>query len=121
MPADPPRADGPIDLEVLGELRSVLGGEVKQLIHVFLEDAPQLVAKLETAATRPDYPLMYEAAHSLKSSSANLGAMGLSAAAKKIELAARSETLDRPAVAVALLAGEFERARDALLAFGDTL
>ena len=33
------------------------------------------------------------------------------------ELGARAESLDRPAVAVAMLAGEFERARDALLAF----
>ncbi len=109
------RMTGPIDTEVLEELRAVLGDEVRHLIQVFLDDAPNLIAKLETAATRPDYPLLYEAAHSLKSSSANLGAMHLSAAAKKIELAARSESLDRPAVAVALLAGEFERARDALL------
>ncbi len=109
------RMTGPIDTEVLDELRTVLGDEVRHLIQVFLDDAPSLIAKLETAATRPDYPLLYEAAHSLKSSSANLGAMHLSAAAKRIELAARSESLDRPAVAVALLAGEFERARDALL------
>ena len=55
-----------------------------------------------------------EASHSLKSSSANLGAMALSAAAKRIELGARMETLDRPAVAVAMLTDEFERARAAL-------
>ena len=42
------------------------------------------------------------AAHSLKSSSANLGAMSLSAAAKRIELGARQESLERPAVAVAV-------------------
>ena len=33
-----------------------------------------------------------------------------------IELGARMQTLDRPAVAVALTAAEFGRARDALLA-----
>ena len=118
--AEPMQAAGPIDLEVIDELRAVLGDEVRHLIQVFLDDAPSLIAKLETAATRPDYPLLYEAAHSLKSSSANLGAMQLSAAARKIELAARSEALDRPAVAVALLAGEFERARDALLALASS-
>ena len=40
--------------------------------------------------------------------------MALSAAAKRIELGARMETLDRPAVAVAMLTDEFERARAAL-------
>ena len=112
-----PQQQGPIDFEVLDELRAVLGDEVRQLVQVFLDDAPGLIAKLESAAARPDYPLLYQAAHSLKSSSANLGATALSAAAKRIELGARAESLDRPAVAVALLAGEFEHARDALLAF----
>jgi len=110
-------ADAALDVAVLDELREVLGSDVRALIDVFLDDAPQLIADLETAASRPDYPLLYQAAHSLKSSSANLGAMSLSAAAKRIELGARAEALDRPAVAVTLLAGEFERARDALRAY----
>jgi signal transduction histidine kinase/CheY-like chemotaxis protein len=118
--ATQPTSDtGPIDFEVLDELREVLGGEVRHLVQVFLDDAPQLIARLETAATRPDYPLLYQAAHSLKSASANLGAMRLSEAAKRIELGARAESLDRPAVAVALLAAEFERVREALQSLTD--
>ena len=109
--------DATLDVTVLDELREVLGDDVRALIDVFLDDAPRLIAELEIAATRPDYPLLYQAAHSLKSSSANLGAMVLSAAAKRIELGARAEALDRPAVAVTLLAGEFERAREALRAY----
>ena len=70
--------------------------------------------RLRIAALAPDFPALREAAHSLKSSSANLGAMALSAAAKRIELGARMETLDRPAVAVAILLEEFERAKAAL-------
>jgi HPt (histidine-containing phosphotransfer) domain-containing protein len=62
---------------------------------------------------------LYQAAHSLKSASANLGAMRLSEAAKRIELGARAESLDRPAVAVALLAAEFERVREALQSLTD--
>jgi hypothetical protein len=42
--------------------------------------------------------------------------MALSAAAKRVELGARIRTIDRPAVAVALIASEFARARVALLA-----
>jgi hypothetical protein len=43
-----------------------------------------------------------------------MGALALSAAAKRIELGAREQRLDRPAVAVALVIAEFARARVAL-------
>ena len=65
-------------------------------------------------------PGLRDAAHSLKSSSANLGAMSLSAAAKRVELGARERLLERPAVAVALVANEFNRARAALKAASAT-
>ncbi len=103
-----------IDPEIQDELRAMLGSEVDRLIDVFLEDTPRLVAALESAAIGPDYDALRDAAHSLKSSSANLGAMSLSAAAKRVELGARERSLDRPAVAVAVIANEFARARQAL-------
>ena len=103
-----------IDDSALDELYAVIGADASRIVTVFLEDAPHLLAQLERAALAPDYTALREASHSLKSSSANLGAMALSAAAKRIELGARMETLDRPAVAVAMLTDEFERARAAL-------
>jgi HPt (histidine-containing phosphotransfer) domain-containing protein len=106
-----------IDHEILEELRAMLGSEVERLIEVFLDDTPRLVAALETAAVGPDYEGLRDAAHSLKSSSANLGAMSLSAAAKRVELGARERSLERPAVAVALVSNEFARARAALQAW----
>jgi signal transduction histidine kinase/DNA-binding response OmpR family regulator/HPt (histidine-containing phosphotransfer) domain-containing protein len=104
-----------IDDEVLAELRAVLGGELDRLIRVFLDDAPRHIAALEEAALAPDLEALREHAHSLKSASANLGAMQLSTAAKRVELGARTGTLDRPAVEVAKIAWEFKRARDVLL------
>ena len=117
-PAGPQRAAQPevIDHEILDELRALLGGEVDRLIDVFLEDTPRLITALENAASGPDYTALRDAAHSLKSSSANLGAMSLSAAAKRIEMGAREQALERPAVAVALVANEFQRARQPLRA-----
>ncbi len=110
----PATQEGPLDLDVLDELTEILGGDIAKLIETYLADAPQLIARLEAAAAEPDYKQLYQAAHALKSSSANLGAMGLSAAARRIELGGRAGELDRPAVAVALLAREFERVRAAL-------
>ena len=104
-----------IDPEVLEDLRELLGDEVDRLIDVFLEDTPRLLASLENAVDGPDYAALREAAHSLKSSAANLGAMSLSAAARRIESGARERELARPAVAVALVTNEFARARRALL------
>jgi len=128
MPVAPPKPAAPpaptmmetavpdpiIDDNALDELYAVIGADASRIVQVFLEDAPHLLAQLERAALQPDFNALREAAHSLKSSSANLGAMALSAAAKRIELGARMETLDRPAVAVTMLTDEFERARAAL-------
>lgn len=115
-PARPPEPLPPvIDPEVLEDLRELLGDEVDRLIDVFLEDTPRLLASLENAVDGPDYAALREAAHSLKSSAANLGAMSLSAAARRIESGARERELARPAVAVALVTNEFARARRALL------
>ena len=115
-PVATPDAPHVLDPDVIEDLRGLLGNEVERLIRVFLDDAPRLLATMENAASVPDFDSLRDAAHSLKSSSANLGAMVLSGAAKRIELAARDRNLDRPAVSVALLANEFARARVALLA-----
>jgi signal transduction histidine kinase/CheY-like chemotaxis protein len=115
----PPLASDPdasIDQEVLDELRAVLGNEVDRLIAVFLDTTPPLIAKLEAAALVADFDVLREVAHSLKSSSANLGAMTLSAAAKLVEHGARMRKLDRPVIAVALVSGEYARVAEALRA-----
>jgi HPt (histidine-containing phosphotransfer) domain-containing protein len=102
--------------EVVDELRAVMGNEYISLVKLFLEDAPLHVRALETAATAGDMSRMVAPAHTLKSAAANLGAMALSAAAKRIELGARQGVLPRPAVAVAVLESEFRRASAALQA-----
>ena len=116
--AAPARPAAPLllDTEILDDLHAMLGDEVDRLVDVFLDDTPRLIAALENAAAGPDYDALRDAAHSLKSSSANLGAMSLSAAAKRVELAAREKSIERPAVAVALIANEFARVKQLMLA-----
>ena len=101
-------------MEVVEELRSVMGAEYLSLIKLFLEDAPTHIQKLEQAAAANDIAAMVAPAHTLKSASANLGALALSAVAKRIELGARGEALSRPTVAVLMLENEFKRAQQAL-------
>lgn len=106
-----------LDANVLDELRAIAGDETLRIVRLFMEDAPRLIARIEQAATANDLEAMGEAAHTLKSSSANLGALALSAAAKRIEQAARSGTLDRPGAVAALVVAEYARARIALLGY----
>ena len=114
-PAKPAEPPAPVlDVSVIEELRSILGDEVDRLIEVFFDDTPRLIAALESAALAPNLETLRDAAHTLKSSSANLGCMALSNAAKRVEVGARAGTLERPAVAVALISNEFARARQAL-------
>jgi HPt (histidine-containing phosphotransfer) domain-containing protein len=61
---------------------------------------------------------MVAPAHTLKSSSANLGAMALSAVAKRIEFGARMDQLPKPPLAVLMLENEFRRAKTALQQLG---
>ncbi len=109
-----------LDESVLDELRDMLGNDLDHLVEVFLEDTPRIIAALEQAAAVPEFGPLRDAAHSLKSSSANLGAMSLSAAAKRVEFGAREQSLDRPAVAAALIANEFARVRKALQTYVGT-
>jgi signal transduction histidine kinase/DNA-binding response OmpR family regulator/HPt (histidine-containing phosphotransfer) domain-containing protein len=103
-----------LDLEVIEELRSIMGAEYQGLIRLFFEDAPQHIAKLQTALAGNDVPAMVAPSHTLKSSSANLGAMALSSVAKRIEVGARTASLEKPAMAVMMLENEFKRAKMAL-------
>lgn len=103
-------AGGPaIDQIVVRDLVEVMGDEFSDLVAVYLEDSPKSVAILDDAIARGDVMALVGPAHSLKSTSANLGATYLSNYAKKIEHGARSGTLTAPAEAVAQLKAEFNR------------
>jgi len=99
---------------IVNELIDVMGSEFTSLVRVYLEDTPKNLNLLISAAERNDVQAMIAPAHSLKSTSANLGAMALSDVAKLIEHGARAGTL-RDSGGMARQAGiEFRRASDEL-------
>lgn len=110
-----------LDNSVLDELLEVIGAQTAQIIGVFLDDTPALIQQLQDASVAADLDQLRAIAHSLKSASANVGAIALSVAARRIEHDARAGTLERPAVAVALLIAEFARARIALAGYQNGL
>ncbi|MEF2265937.1 response regulator [Janthinobacterium sp. LS2A] len=60
-----------------------------RIIDLFYSDAPRLLGQLEVAAEASDAAALQLAAHTLKSSCANVGALGLSATCREIEQYAR--------------------------------
>lgn len=61
-----------------------------ELIDVYLADTPNRLALLRRAIESGDAETCVREAHTLKSSSANLGALELSASAREIEAAGRA-------------------------------
>ena len=106
-----------LNREIVDDLREIMGEEFVALVRVFLEDAPQALHKLQLAADTADVDGLVGPAHSLKSTSANLGALSLSDIARTIEHGARQRTLDDPAHHVAALGREFHRVEAALRGF----
>jgi HPt (histidine-containing phosphotransfer) domain-containing protein len=82
-----------LDASVIQSLRE-LGGEedpglLLELIDLYLCDAPQRMGEIEQGLAQGDWKLLERAAHTLKSASANIGALGLSAICKELEANAR--------------------------------
>jgi len=61
-----------------------------QIIKIFLSDMPQQLGKLHNAYADNDLNAVRSIAHSMKSASANLGAMRVSAIFKELEGAGRN-------------------------------
>jgi len=104
-----------LDAGVIGDLIDVMGDEFTDLVRVYLEDTPKGVALLEQAAMHKHIEGIIAPSHSLKSTSANLGAMRLADIAKRLEHGARTGELgNEPMILVNELKREFQNVAIAL-------
>lgn len=83
---------------------------VVELIDIYLESAPRLVAAVREAAATGDTASLSRAAHNLRGGSASLGAWRVAALCEEIE-AARPLSSHEAAALAARLEEEFELAR----------
>lgn len=94
-------ADGPIlDEGVLTELTESTGGDivfVRELIETYLADTPVQLDAMTAAVEADDAEALVRPAHTLKSSSATVGAMRLSSVARELEMAGRTGSLEASA------------------------
>ncbi|MCW8948764.1 MAG: ATP-binding protein [Sedimenticola sp.] len=106
--------DSVIDQSVIEELYEIMEEDFVSLIYSFLEAAPGLMRDIEAGILDGDANQMIMPAHSLKSSSANVGAVQLAESAKQIEIAAREHDLDCIAELFEMLKEHFDAASKAL-------
>ncbi len=89
MPDTSPAAFDPAALDTLLD---TIGGDreaLDELIESFLEEGPELIARIEAAVKAGDAVDLRQAAHTMKSSAADFGAMELSQLCREIEAIGR--------------------------------
>jgi HPt (histidine-containing phosphotransfer) domain-containing protein len=107
-----------IDMTVLTSLRELQEeGDpdiIAEVVGLFLKHSPEKIAAIMHAAEDGDAKGLQLAAHSLKSSSAYVGAMRLSAMSKELEQMGRSQIMEGAKKKAERLSAEYARVMTAL-------
>ena len=106
-----------IDRAVLDSLLESVGGDgefLAELLDTYYVDTPQQFAAMHEALDTGNTEDFRRAAHSLKSNSANFGAMGLSATAKNLEEMGKTGRLEDAATHLEDAEAEYMEVKSAL-------
>jgi PAS domain S-box-containing protein len=107
-----------IDQRALDGIRSLANDTapdlLDQVIRLYLGSAAELLVQLRAGLQANNEDAVRVAAHTLKSSSANLGATALADMCKQLEHAARAGTLGSQLPSIAQVESEYDRVRIAL-------
>ncbi|ACN17576.1 BarA [Desulforapulum autotrophicum HRM2] len=116
----PPMESKTIDTKVLNSIRDLQadGAEdlLTKIIKLFLEDTPGQLEKIKLALENSDIATLRLISHSLKSGSANLGALNLSALFRKMEENARNDSMEGASELFVQIEREFQKAVKSLSA-----
>ena len=82
-----------INQDTLSFLKEIMEDEFSTLIETYREDAPRLLDDIKQAARDANMEVLVRAAHTLKSSSSNLGATALAGKAEEIEALGKENKL----------------------------
>jgi HPt (histidine-containing phosphotransfer) domain-containing protein len=89
-----------LDSATVAALLDSMGGDeefLAELFSAFAEEAPGLMASIESSAVSGDFETLRRAAHTLKSTSASLGALSLSDVSRELEEKGKTTTTPDPA------------------------
>ena len=86
----------PIDAKVIAEFKTMVGDNtgaiLVEIIDCYLEDAPTYIKNIAKAISQNDAAELRQASHTLKSSSATLGATNLATICQELETLSRSQS-----------------------------
>jgi len=103
-----------INPEAIAALRELNPGDndvfLMEIVGIYVEDTPRRILDLKSSLAAGDATLFTRSAHTIKGSSANVGAVVLAATAERLENQSRKEGLADVAALVAECEKEFERA-----------
>ena len=108
----------PIDAATMANLLEITGGDqgfVDELVDTYIGEGGRIVGELVAAAEAGVVADLVRPAHSLKSSSMNVGALELGELCRQLEQDALGGTVDEPVTRAAEIKTAFEAARAALL------
>lgn len=84
-----------INLSQFEELKELLSEDFTDLMQTYMQDSLQRLSEMDTAYTNLDNRLGYNAAHSLKGASSNLGATELTELCYKLQEICRTGQIHR--------------------------
>ena len=87
-----------LNVKALAEIKTFMGEETDSLLDLFQQESPEMLEKLRQFNQTKDFSEARQLAHTLKSTGANVGAVGFSHFCKKIEHAAMEENLSEVTV-----------------------
>ncbi len=106
-----------LDRGSLDRIKS-LGADGRRLlsavISLYLNDSPVLIERLGESLDAGDAEGMAQAAHALKSSSANLGATSLAAMCRQVEVIARGNSVQGSDWLISRIRLEYDKVKEAL-------
>jgi HPt (histidine-containing phosphotransfer) domain-containing protein len=108
---------GPIDDAAFAQALDLVGGDMEflaDLVATYRTDGADRIDEMRTALASRATPELQRAAHTLKGSSATLGAVDLADACRIVEHAARDGALDGLAERIEAIAVDFEAVGEAL-------
>jgi len=107
-----------LDPDALKMIHTVADGDSRQffhtMIHCYLDDSPNLMQVLKQAISQQDSRQLAEAAHSLKSMSAGLGAKSLAQLCQSLETMGKMGKIAVPHALLREIEMEYERVKLAL-------
>jgi CheY-like chemotaxis protein/HPt (histidine-containing phosphotransfer) domain-containing protein len=114
------KTTAPIDVKALNQIRALqrpnAPNVVHKIINSYLHDAPQLLEAARQAIAQNDSSTLYRTAHSLKSTSASLGALTLAGLCKELEAIGRAQTTDKADTLLVAIEHEYTQVQEALKA-----